>query len=297
MPGKLLRSNHWDVLAKAVSTQKKGLAGRLLITDSKKAYSRKSGIDPLRRTVLSAIHAWKNGSAQTDTIQDILLLICPDTLKSIESVPWYKDLHTHPLSHNPSDIAIAAGVLQKTMSEHDIQISGIQSRCLDVELYNSRVRKVKNKSRVLFTELCALILEAFSRNTAHAEPMQVIVDRQGGRINYQQELLRMFPGFSLSVIRQEPNMSSYEMSRNGQLMRIHFCAKADTKYLVVGLASMVSKYLREIMMHSLNHYFCGLCPNLCPTAGYWQDGQRFMQDLSTYLPSHLDNHEKLVRIL
>ncbi|MHC4951781.1 MAG: ribonuclease HII, partial [Planctomycetota bacterium] len=29
MPENLLRANHWDILTKAVSTQKKGLAGRL----------------------------------------------------------------------------------------------------------------------------------------------------------------------------------------------------------------------------------------------------------------------------
>lgn len=297
VPEGLLRADFWDILAKAVSPQKKALSGRLLITDSKKAYSRKSGIDHLRRTVLSALHAWKNGTSQTDTIQDVLSLLCPDTLERMDSYPWYKELHTHSLGHNPSDIAIAAGVLQKTMSEHNIQIVGIQSKCLDVVLYNMRVRKVKNKSRVLFTELCALIIEAFDRNAAQTEPMQVIVDRQGGRINYQQELLRMFPGFSLSVIRQETNMSSYELNRRGRIMRIHFCTKADAKYLVVSLASMVSKYLREVMMHSLNHYFCGLCPNLCPTAGYWQDGQRFMDDLAKYLPSQLESREKLVRIL
>lgn len=297
MPENLLRSDHWDILTKAVSTQKKGLAGRLLITDSKKAYSRKSGIEHLRRTVLSALHAWQNGSTQTDTIGDVLSLVCPDTLERIDSYPWYKEVNDHSLEHNVSDIAIAGGVLGKTMSEHNIQISGIQSKCLDVEHYNMRVKKVKNKSRVLFTELCALILKAFERNTAQTEPMQVIVDRQGGRINYQQELLRMFPAFSLSVIRQEVKMSSYELNRNGQIMRIHFCAKADKKYLVVSLASMVSKYLREVMMQSLNHYFCGLYPPLRPTAGYWQDGQRFVSDLAAYLPSHLNNREKLVRIL
>ena len=255
MPETLLRSDLWEVLSKAVSVQKKGLAGRLLVTDSKKAYSRKNGIDPLRRTVLSVLHAWKNGTAQMNTIQDFLSLVCPEVLEHVNSYPWYKELNSHSLNHNPSDIAIAAGVLHKTMAEHHIQITGIHSKCLDVELYNSRVRKVKNKSRVLFTELCTLILEAFNRNTHPTEPIQVIVDRQGGRVNYQQELLRMFPNFSLSVIRQGPNMSSYELNRNSQIMRIHFCAKADTKYLIVSIASMVSKYLREIMMHSLNHYF------------------------------------------
>ena len=297
MPEKLFRSDHWNVLSKAVSQQKKGLCGRLLITDSKKAYSRKNGIDHLRRTVLSVIHAWKNGGIQTANIGDVLSLVCPDTLEHTDSYPWYKELNTHTLGHDATDVTIAASVLEKSMVEHNIKISAIQSKCLDVEQYNSRVRKVKNKSRVLFTELCALILEAFGRNTGHTEPLQVIVDRQGGRVNYHQELLRMFPGFPLSVIRQETNISSYELSRNGRSMRIHFCAKADTKYLVVSLASMVSKYLREIMMHSVNHYFCNLCPNLTPTAGYWEDGQRFMKDLAAFLPLHSNHQEKLVRIL
>ena len=80
-------------------------------------------------------------------------------------------------------------------------------------------------------------------------------------------------------------------------MRIHFCIKADTKYLTVALASMVSKYLREVMMESLNRHFCELCPELKPTAGYWQDGQRFMKNLSTALEADQFDTGKLVRIL
>lgn len=107
----------------------------------------------------------------------------------------------------------------------------------------------------------------------------------------------MFPEFSLSVIRQDATMSSYEMTHSGRIMRIHFCIKADSKYLTVALASMVSKYLREVMMASLNRYFCELCPDLTPTAGYWQDGQRFVKDLSTMLSSEQIDKQKLVRIL
>ncbi|MHC5213685.1 MAG: hypothetical protein ACYSOO_03740, partial [Planctomycetota bacterium] len=40
VPEGLLRADLWEVLAKAVSAQKRGLAGRLLIADSKKAYNR-----------------------------------------------------------------------------------------------------------------------------------------------------------------------------------------------------------------------------------------------------------------
>jgi ribonuclease HII len=201
------------------------------------------------------------------------------------------------LGHDAADVSIAGVVLGKTMAAHSIGISSIQSRCLDVAFYNDRVGKVKNKSKVLFTEICSLIQQAFEQNVSRPEPMQVIVDRQGGRINYQRELLRMFPEFSLSVIRQDATMSSYEMTRSGRIMRIHFCIKADSKYLTVALASMVSKYLREVMMASLNNYFCKLCTGLKPTAGYWQDGQRFVKDLSTRLEPHQFDKDKLVRIL
>lgn len=297
MPEGLLRADLWDVLAKAVSAQKRGLAGRLLIADSKKAYNRKKGIDPLRRSVLAGLGAWQNGTAKPETITDMLLLICPQLLERVDLYPWYRTLNTHRLGHDAADVSIAAGVLEKTMAEHGISISSIQSRCLDVAFYNDRVGKVKNKSRVLFTEICSLIQQAFEQNAAASEAMQVIVDRQGGRTHYQRELQRMFPGFSLSVIREDEKMSSYEMVRSGRAMRIHFCIKADSKYLTVALASMVSKYLREVMMESLNNHFCELCPKLKPTAGYWQDGQRFMKDLSTLLADHQFDTEKLVRIL
>jgi hypothetical protein len=295
VPEGLLRADLWEVLGKAVSAQKRGLAGRLLIADSKKAYNRKKGIDPLRRSVLAGLGAWQN--TQTETIADVLSLLCPQLLERADLYPWYQSLNTHRLGHDAADVSIAAGVLGKTMAEHGISISSIQSRCLDVAFYNDRVGKVKNKSRVLFTELCSLIGQAFEQNATGAEPMQVIVDRQGGRTHYQRELQRMFPGASLSVIREDEKISSYEMSRSGRVMRIHFCIKADTKYLTVALASMVSKYLREMMMESLNRHFCELCPDLKPTAGYWQDGQRFMKDLSTALKADQFDTEKLVRIL
>lgn len=296
MPEGLLRADLWQILSKAVSVQKQGLAGRLLVADSKKAYNRKQGIDPLRRLVLAGLAAWNGGTAQTKTVADMLNLVCPQLLERVDLYPWYQGLNRYHLGHDAADISIAANVLKKTMAEQGISICGIQSRCLDVAFYNDRVDKVKNKSRVLFTEICSLISEAFERNATAAEPMQIIVDRQGGRIHYQRELLRMFPDFSLSVIREDEKTSSYEMTRAGRVMRIHFCIKADSKYLTVAMASMVSKYLREVMMESLNNHFCGLCKDLKPTAGYWQDGQRWVSDLTKLAPQLTYNPNHLIRI-
>jgi len=66
-------------------------------------------------------------------------------------------------------------------------------------------------------------------------------------------------------------------------------------FLPVSLASMVSKYLRELLVGSINRYFTGFGVDIKPTAGYWKDGLRFLDDLRTQLPHvHVDN-ARLIR--
>ena len=296
LPDSMLREDLWKVLGKSVSAEKKGLRGRLLITDSKKAYNRKSGLGHLRRTAHALLTlADQSQTAPIQNAYDLLRFLHPECAGRLNGqYPWYEELARHPLDVDEADIHIASGVMSRNMAENGISLHSVQSRCLDVGFYNSRVDVVKNKSRVLFTELCSLIAEIQQKNVGN-QPLQIIVDRQGGRINYQPELLRMFPGFSLTVIRQDEKMSSYEMICGPKTMRIHFCIKADVKYLPVSLASMVSKYLREVMMECLNAHFCALCPDLKPTAGYWQDGQRFVQDLKNLIPDYAFETKNLIR--
>ena len=297
LPDELLRADLWAVLHTAVSNQKKGLTGRLLITDSKKAYSRSSGIKHLKRTVHACLGAISDeGYKPIATGEQLVDLLCPNCAGRIKEYPWYKQLNSQTLTQEGDDLPIASGVLRRAMTDNGIRLLGIHGRCLDVGFYNSRVETVKNKSRVLFTELCSLVLEALEK-AKNNEIVQIVVDRQGGRVNYQQELLRMFSGFGLSVIRQDEKMSSYELSNGNKIMRIHFCVKADTKYLPVCLAAMTSKYLREILMESLNIFFCKMCDGLKPTAGYWQDGQRFVKDLQTMAPELSIEPKMLIRTL
>jgi hypothetical protein len=60
---------------------------------------------------------------------------------------------------------------------------------------------------------------------------------------------------------------------------------------------MISKYIREVVMYSQNAYFLDLCQSLRPTAGYWQDGQRFLRDLSEKLPDFAFEPHQLIRTL
>ncbi len=174
-----------------------------------------------------------------------------------------------------------------------MKFAGIRTQCLDVGHYNQQVAVVKNKARVLFTAVASLIQRAF--DDSGDQMLQVIIDRQGGRSSYSRLLGVMFSGLELKVIRQDKSISSYELHGRGKTMRLHFVTKADLRYMPVSLASMTSKYVRELLVGSINSYFINNCRHLKPTAGYWQDGLRFIKDLEEHLPGMLYDREKLIR--
>ena len=78
-------------------------------------------------------------------------------------------------------------------------------------------------------------------------------------------------------------------------MSLHFMVGADMKFLPVALASMVSKFVRELLIENINQYFICRCSDLKPTAGYWKDGLRFIHDLKRKSPGFEINMTQLVR--
>jgi len=78
-------------------------------------------------------------------------------------------------------------------------------------------------------------------------------------------------------------------------MRLHFVVGADERFFPVSLASMVSKYLRELLVGNINRYFTGYHTALKPTAGYWKDGLRFIEDLRKNVPPVQFDSNQLIR--
>ncbi|MEA3225650.1 MAG: hypothetical protein U9Q07_06830, partial [Planctomycetota bacterium] len=127
------------------------------------------------------------------------------------------------------------------------------------------------------------------------DDLHVVVDRQGGRVHYRRVLQRMFDDMELRILRETPATSSYELKAGDKDMRLHFVVKADERFLPVSLASMTSKYLRELLVGNINRYFNSFSADLKPTAGYWTDGLRFIEDIKTNLPDVGFNSEQLIR--
>jgi len=298
LPHHLLTTDLWQILNKSIGSRRRRLAGRMLITDSKKAYSRAAGIKHLERTVLGAL---KCLGKEPTTLTELIELLCPSCLERLSGYPWYQGAESYCLSADfgelsradAADRAIASAVLADDMASNGIELLEMKSYCLDVGYYNKMVASVKNKANVLFTTTSRLIKRAFDNFAG--DDLQIIVDRQGGRVHYRKHLQRMFSDMELKILRESPADSSYELQADGKGMRLHFVVGADKRFLPVSLASMVSKYLRELLIHNINRYFAGFHSDLKPTAGYWKDGSRFIEELKTNIPGLQVNMEQLVR--
>jgi len=290
LPHDLLKSDLWQVLRRSLSNRRKRLAGRVLVADSKKAYSKSTGIKHLERTVLTAL---KCLGQEPTTLTELMERICPSCLGRLSAYPWYQEAASHRLLSDGADKAIASAVLTDDLASNAMELLSVESHCLDVAYYNKMVAAVKNKANVLFTATCRLIQTAYDNFAG--DDLHIMVDRQGGRMHYRRNLQRMFGDMELKILRETPATSSYELKAGGKGMRLHFVVGADDRFLPVSLASMTSKYLRELLIGNINRYFNGFGADLKPTAGYWKDGLRFIEDIKTNLPGVRFDSEQLIR--
>lgn len=290
VPPELLEADLWQVFTRSVGKTRKHLSGRLLVADSKKAYNRDEGVGHLERTVLAVLHSLKIEPAH---LTELLTSLCPDCLPRLLEYPWHQKMSERCLTGVPADMKIAAQVFADDLTAHGAGLIHLRSSCLDVAYFNTMVERVKNKAQVLFitvTQLMQELLNRFPDDTIHIQ-----VDRQGGRAHYREHLLRSFAGMELRIVNEDAERSVYELRAGSRLIRLSFEIKADDLYLPVSLASMVSKYLRELLMDCMNEYFVGMSADLKPTAGYWQDGQRFVEELRRCLPQVAIDKHKLIR--
>jgi len=290
LPEKLLDADLWEVLRKSVSKTRRHPAGRLLVADSKKVYSRSRGIGQLRRSVLTFMNCL---GSRPRTLNQLLSFLSCDCLERLPDYPWYENTDKYRIETNDMDISIAGNVLKKDLASNNIKLVELKSRCIDVGRYNQMVNTTGNKSSVLFSTAAALIQKAW--DSFAGEGLQIIIDRHGGRVRYGRILQRAFGALDLTILRESKVVSSYLLCDKDRYMKLHFVTKGDEKYLTTALASMVSKFVRELLIDNINCYFRSFHKDLKATAGYYQDGRRFIRDLQSKTPRIEYDKNKLIR--
>jgi ribonuclease HII len=111
------------------------------------------------------------------------------------------------------------------------------------------------------------------------ESLIFYVDKHGGRNNYSAMLQHAFPDGMVLAREETLSRSVYRVTGLRRQVQLTIQPRADSEHFCVALASMVSKYVRELLMREFNDFWQAQVPGLKPTAGYPGDAARFYDEI------------------
>ncbi len=244
-------------------------AGKIAVGDSKKLSSSRN-IATLEETVL-AFYFLKEKTLPSTAGELIRKLTAYDLDESGDREPWKEVISNQalPLVQKKETIRQKAEYLDRYISAGGLKLLNFLFVMVPPGNFNLLLDRWKNKAKV-----CQEILSPLLKKGRESDS-RLVVDRQGGRRYYGDWLIELFPG-DLLAARQETSQLSLYQSGSCEII---FQVGADEECFETALASMVSKYLREIYMKGFNLYWQNRVPGLKETAGYYSDGKRFIRDL------------------
>lgn len=284
-----LRADLWQRLDPVVTRRSKRDGWQLRIDDSKAVYQRGKGLVTLERPVLACAAA---AGIELSTLHALVVALTGHGLEQA-SMPWYRQAdESLPLDAATQYDAIARR-LKRQAQDAGIACAGPLAEIVPECRYNDRIAHTGNKATIVVEQVLRLIQRAAARATG--EMLVVRVDRLGGRTRYDHILRLAFPERHLHVIEAGSQRSRYRLAGQPADWFIEFAADSDQNHLPVALASMTAKYLREAFVARFNRFWRRFEPTLRPTAGYYTDARRFLDDIAPLLPKAGLRTEQFVR--
>jgi len=286
----------WKRLNKAVCRKRTDKRHRIAVDDSKLLKGAPDGphhpLKFLERGVLSFVAARSEAPAMS---------CCSDLLGHLEvsacARDWYTTSTPLPVGQTLDELRIAAARLHKTLAEQGVSCELMRCEAIDAAEFNDQVDRMGNKANVNLCAAMRLIDVVWQRWPEHHPT--IVVDHHGGRVRYLQTLMQAYPDAQAQVLAEEETISSYRLTRQihgaASALSLTFVAEAESQHLPVALASMTAKYVRELFMLRMNRHFMGLMPDLKPTAGYTEDGRRYLQQIEPLIADRGIDRRALVR--
>lgn len=304
----------WQRLSKAVGKNLSGRKGRIVVNDSKKLTTKASGIKHLELGCLAFAHLVSQGGNieqesssklieeasgfSGNTLDSWLDFLGESCHHDLSNLPWYAPSAQRPWQEIPSaisagELTVARAMLRRTCRRIGVQVMDMGGAVVLEDQFNQMVVKSRSKASTSFTFVAGHILKIW-QEFGHLGPT-VVVDRQGGRTHYLRLIKDIFPEAELKILNETDHLSAYRIIEKQRSMTLHFQVAADGAHLPTALASMVSKYTRELLMSRFKSYFADLFPDIKPTAGYGQDAKRFWEQVHPRLSRHSIKPDQLRR--
>lgn len=276
------------------ATSRREARGRpILVADSKTVFKQGEGLAELERGVLAFLRVAHPADRSLATDLDLVQAVslgAPD----LAGLAWYDGApEPVPAEADAGDVELAAQALgqalAQALSRAGCGALAVRSRVITAREFNAAVAGGLNKADLLIEAVAELLVRTVAGPpvdngaAACSVSYSVLVDRLGGRKYYSGLLTKAFPDLAKTGrVREEsvsPTESRYVTElKGGSHCRVTFACRAESRCMTVALSSMVSKYVRELMMRRLNRYFAARVRGLRPTAGYPVDAARFLED-------------------
>jgi ribonuclease HII len=245
------------------------------MADSKILYSPGKGLRNLERGLLSALGLL---NYRPRCWRDVWRALAPDALTAMPKIPWLADYDAPaPLDCTAEEIEAIVEPLRVGLAAVGVRLAAVRSRAIFEEEFNDLLDQHGSKGAALSHQTLGLVAQMI--DGLPTGPISVVCDKHGGRNVYGPLLMAHFPDWLIEVRGESRARSVYRFGPPERRVEFCFRVKAES-CLPAALASMASKFLRELAMKALNHYWRGHIPDLQPTAGYPQDAKRFRVDIA-----------------
>ena len=276
VPEKLLEVDLWSVFKKVVRRHDEEADDRLLIDDSKLVYSSSEGLLPLETGVLGTSPYWQNEA--TATLQTFVEWLSPSSSAHLRLEPWYTGSSELPVMDPVSYFRDVSSRFRTTCAERGIFLGPVRSVVVCPLRFNEWLNHWRSKGAILGQGLAEL-LQFNCDLDGGDEAVHLTIDKHGGRNTYA-AMLQQAMADGMVVAHCEGRLRSiYSVLGLKRTIRATFQPFADREHFCVALASMTSKYLRELLMREFNQFWRSHLPDLKPTAGYPGDSRRFFKQI------------------
>lgn len=261
----------WALLRAAVRRPAEPDDGRILVEDSKVVYSSARGLAALETGVLAALPP-----PPAPSLAGYVTWVAPAAAADLGGEAWYTGTSPLPATDGGAGCGAAAERFAEASRQARLGWGPVRSVVVCPARFNALVDRWGSKGAVLGEGLTELL--RWNRTAAAGDDaLAFVVDKHGGRNAYAPMLQEALPD-GLVVAQQESlARSAYTVLGVGRDIRLAFQPRADAEHFCVALASMVSKYLRELLMLEFNRFWQAQVPGLKPTAGYPGDSVRFFE--------------------
>jgi hypothetical protein len=271
VPGQPRDTDFYSAMADVAAAAPSADGSRLHVADSKQVYSPSRGMANLERSVLCALNLC---GLFPGSFQELWRLLSPPDTNSGSGEPWLDgcDLPLPAAEH-----AVGFGKIVERWRDccrrQGIRLLAIRSDVVLTRRFNRLNRQYGSKGLTLSRISLRLLRSVWDPDDP--QPVFIVADKHGGRNRYGDLLAEVLDDRMIFRGIESTAYSDYRIGNTS----IRFQTKAESHF-PVALASMVSKYVRELAMLLFNQFWRAHLPDLKPTKGYPLDAKRFKAEIA-----------------